>query len=88
MSTRTSDAIRLAPPTTGGILTPKQELAWKTYQRTRSITAVAEVIGKGKSAASRLVNRARQRVHAFSAAAAVGGDPVEALEEVRKILAV
>jgi hypothetical protein len=69
-------------------MSPKQELALRAFRRYGTLDAVALAVGCKKPAACRLLQRARRRARVFIAAAAVGGDPLDALDAVRGILAV
>jgi hypothetical protein len=86
MSTRNSDAIR---PYKGDIRLPlKQQIALEAWRRRQKLADVMAAVGCKKSAACRLVKRARHNLKPIAAIAAVGGDPLDALADVRKIFAI
>jgi cell division FtsZ-interacting protein ZapD len=85
MSTRTSDAIR---PSRADLPSLKQQRALLAYRRHRRLSDVMEALMIKKPAASRLLKRGQRNLRALAAIHAVDGDPLDALAEVRNILAI
>jgi DNA-binding CsgD family transcriptional regulator len=67
-------------------LSKKQEIALRLHKQLGSTNAVARVMGIAPENASRLLTRGRRVLRQVQLVAAVGGDPLEAIDSIRAVL--